>query len=370
MKHLLIITSLFSIVITVKGQNYFPLNGNVGIGTSNPLNGLNVFNMGNFNSGSIRFGHSGTYDGVLSLGYNSLTGRDALKLSYFPHNSITGQTDLMVLDVNGNVGIGTSSPLTKLHLNRSLNDVNQTTDLVLSQFNGFSKISGLYTDAYRGGISFSTNNQSSGENDSNILFIERMRITASGSVGIGSTTPDGFQVNAALSNESSKGVNNIRMGTLGGTPRLIFDYNGSAPFEMDNSGGQLRIFNPGVVRMVVNPNGYVGIGTTSPDAMLAVAGQVHTQEVKVTTTVPGPDYVFEKDYALPSLDSIKTYIDKNKHLPEVPSAKEMEMNGVNLGEMNMLLLKKIEELTLYVIELKKRDEVQQKEIEDLKKIKN
>jgi hypothetical protein len=67
-----------------------------------------------------------------------------------------------------------------------------------------------------------------------------------------------------------------------------------------------------------------------------------------------PDYVFEKSYSLPSLEEVKSYIDQNKHLPEVPSAKEMESNGVNLGEMNMLLLKKIEELTLYVIEQNKK----------------
>ena len=64
--------------------------------------------------------------------------------------------------------------------------------------------------------------------------------------------------------------------------------------------------------------------------------------------------MFEPDYKLTSLDEIKNYIDQNKHLPEVPSAKEMEKNGVQLGEMNMLLLKKIEELTLYVIELNRK----------------
>ena len=86
------------------------------------------------------------------------------------------------------------------------------------------------------------------------------------------------------------------------------------------------------------------------------------------------DYVFEKNYKLTPLEDIKTYIDQNKHLPEVPSAKEMEKNGVQLGEMNMLLLKKIEELTLYVIEQNKKMEIQQsridnqeKEIQDLKR---
>jgi hypothetical protein len=112
--------------------------------------------------------------------------------------------------------------------------------------------------------------------------------------------------------------------------------------------------------------GNVGIGTTTPDAKLSVSGQVHAQEVKVSITVPGPDYVFDKDYQLTSLDEIKTYIDQNKHLPEVPSAKEMEKNGVQLGEMNMILLKKIEELTLHLIEQNKRIDDQQKEIKELK----
>jgi hypothetical protein len=174
-----------------------------------------------------------------------------------------------------------------------------------------------------------------------------------GNVGIGTSAPDGFQINAALNQEAAKGVNNIRFGVLAGTPRMILDCNGSSPFEIDNNSGQLRIFTPGVARMVINSNGYVGIGTSSPDALLAVSGQVHAQEVKVSVTVPGPDYVFEKDYKLTSLEEIKSYIDQNKHLPEVPSAKEMEKNGVQLGEMNMLLLRKIEELTLHLIEQNK-----------------
>jgi hypothetical protein len=105
----------------------------------------------------------------------------------------------------------------------------------------------------------------------------------------------------------------------------------------------------------VAPTGFVGIGTASPDQKLTVKGIVHAQEVRVDLSVPGPDYVFEKNYKLPTLEEIKSYIDQNKHLPEVPSAAEMEKNGVQLGEMNMLLLKKVEELTLYAIELKKEN---------------
>jgi hypothetical protein len=103
--------------------------------------------------------------------------------------------------------------------------------------------------------------------------------------------------------------------------------------------------------LTIAPNGNLAIGTTDPKGYkLAVAGKAVAEEVTVKLQASWPDYVFNSDYNLLSLEEIKTYIDKHKHLPEVPSAKEMETNGVQLGEMNMLLLKKIEELTLYVIE--------------------
>ena len=111
--------------------------------------------------------------------------------------------------------------------------------------------------------------------------------------------------------------------------------------------------------------GNVGIGTINPDTKLAVKGTVHAEEVIVDTSVPVPDYVFENNYVLPTLDQVKSFIDQNKHLPEIPSAKEIEANGLNLGEMNLLLLKKIEELTLYQIESNKKIEMLQKQVETL-----
>ena len=104
--------------------------------------------------------------------------------------------------------------------------------------------------------------------------------------------------------------------------------------------------------------GNVGIGTTTPSNKLEVNGTIRSTEVKVEAG-PWPDYVFEPDYDLRSLEETEAYIKANKHLPEVPSAGEMEANGVQLGEMNRLLLKKIEELTLHQIAL-------QKELKELK----
>jgi hypothetical protein len=107
----------------------------------------------------------------------------------------------------------------------------------------------------------------------------------------------------------------------------------------------------------INEDLNIGIGTNTPDAKLTVKGVIHTNEVRVDLKAPiqqGPDYVFEKDYDLLPLSALEAYIKANKHLPEVPSAKEMEANGLNLKDMNLLLLKKVEELTLHLIEQEKR----------------
>jgi len=97
----------------------------------------------------------------------------------------------------------------------------------------------------------------------------------------------------------------------------------------------------------------ISINTQQSDATLTVNGNIHAKEVKVDLSVPAPDYVFEDSYKNLSLKEIEEYIKLNKHLPEVPSAKEIEKNGIDLGVMNMLLLKKVEELTLHLIELEK-----------------
>ncbi|SHH88018.1 tail fiber protein [Flavobacterium defluvii] len=112
--------------------------------------------------------------------------------------------------------------------------------------------------------------------------------------------------------------------------------------------------------------GNVGIGTTAPDEKLTVKGKIHTQEVKVDLLgALVPDYVFENDYQLKTLEEVEKYIKENKHLPEIPSAQEIEKNGLMLAEMNMALLKKMEEMTLYMIEQNKKIEVLEKKIESI-----
>lgn len=113
--------------------------------------------------------------------------------------------------------------------------------------------------------------------------------------------------------------------------------------------------------------GKVGIGTSNPDEKLTVNGKIHAEEVIVDLNVPAPDYVFEDSYELITIAELEKYIQENKHLPGIPSANEMDKTGISLGEMNMLLLKKIEELTLYI--LKEHQERKKIEVE-LNKLKS
>jgi len=115
-------------------------------------------------------------------------------------------------------------------------------------------------------------------------------------------------------------------------------------------------------------DGNVGIGTTNPDMKLTVKGNIHAEEVKIDLNVPAPDYVFKKDYNLRSIEEVENFIKENSHLPEIPSAKEFEQNGIMQAEMDMNLLKKIEELTLYTIQQEKKINKLEKENESLKMI--
>ncbi|WP_131537072.1 hypothetical protein [Pedobacter nototheniae] len=104
-----------------------------------------------------------------------------------------------------------------------------------------------------------------------------------------------------------------------------------------------------VERMYINAFGNVGIGTNSPKEKLSVNGNIRAKEIKVETN-NWPDYVFAKDYVLPTLAETEKHIKEKGHLQGIPSATEVKENGVELGEMNKLLLKKVEELTLYLIQ--------------------
>ena len=181
-----------------------------------------------------------------------------------------------------------------------------------------------------------------------------LKINPNGNVGIGTTSPF---ARLHVQNDTYTGTVAIGHSQY---PGLIASSALTGEFRIDNRSSSIGYitFYPngegttvGTEAMRINAAGKVGIGTTSPDELLSVNGTIHSKEVKVNLTGL-PDYVFKPDYCLPTLSEVKTYIDKNSHLPEIPSAQEVEKNGLNLGEMNKLLLKKVEELTLYLLEQK------------------
>ena len=104
-------------------------------------------------------------------------------------------------------------------------------------------------------------------------------------------------------------------------------------------------------------NGNVGIGTLNPGTnKLAVEGTIGARKVVVSLSNPFPDYVFQPGYRIPSLKSVEEYIGANKHLPDMPTADSVAKNGLDLGNMQTKLLEKIEQLTLYTIDLQKQVE--------------
>ena len=115
--------------------------------------------------------------------------------------------------------------------------------------------------------------------------------------------------------------------------------------------------------LVLNKNGNVGVGTSTPTDKLTVNGGILAEKVKVIVDVPA-DYVFQKyytgnstlndQYQMPTLQEVESFTRENHHLPNIPSAKEIKDAGMELSEMTNLLLQKIEELTLYTIEQEKR----------------
>lgn len=131
-----------------------------------------------------------------------------------------------------------------------------------------------------------------------------------------------------------------------------FSNGGSALVRIDKDGNLVSTKDISTTSKVKIGTGTIDIGTHS----LAVNGSAIFTKAHVKLSGNWPDYVFEPEYKLPTLKYIEAYINKYKHLPDVPSASDVEKNGIDLGENQAILLKKIEELTLYIIEQEKRIE--------------
>lgn len=352
--------------------NTFPSTGNVGIGTTSPGNKLDIYS--NNERMHIGNGSADMYFGQ----WDNITNRieSSSRPLYFTtytgaiNFGISGATNLSVAN-SGNVGIGTTSPLEKLHVAGAIRSTSNAID--------FSTSDGMNMDYYPGGIIgrlVAINNTGTAALG---LYTgngeEKVRITSNGNVGIGTTAP-GYKIdifnaesmlyspttaNASLRVYNPSATDNAFSGVELAGQNGSSEYGSTKIGSVSKSGYSadfvIQQRNAGTYQenLRVLSNGDVGIGTSDPHGYkLAVNGNAIATSMTVKLYANWPDYVFKNGYQLPSLADVKTYIDKNQHLPDMPSEQEVVKNGINLGEIVKVQTKKIEELTLYAIDQEKR----------------
>jgi hypothetical protein len=259
---------------------------------------------------------------------------------------------------NGNVGIGTSTAAYPLDVHAN---VNGTTGI---QFTNDNTGSSARTRIFIGNgtnVGFINMNSPSYPTDPNSLSFwgpssggplmfgtsggERLRIDPSGNLGIGTAAP---QSKLEINNGSYTSDNQLIVSGAEAT-RYYGVMGISVPSGNTTLSFGTRSNNVNFLKTLNLVNGNVGIGIAIPQNKLDVNGRIHAQSVFIDM-LGWSDYVFKKDYQLRPLSEVKDYIDQNQHLPEIPSEQEIINKGLDVSEMNKLLMKKVEELTLYLIE--------------------
>lgn len=276
---------------------------------------------------------------------------------------VPGGTAGIGTSVNSNIGIGTSSPISKLDI-RGHVYLPFSNQLCLGNINDNGNRLKLFNNNQNAYIDYYNSLFFRSGSTSNTTYFT---FTSDGKFGIGTTTPtDRFQIGsgtAKLCGGAANGGANLGWGNS----YLGFNAarnNGIWYFDTDgaNNGGSIIYGDiSGAINFLpVASSG--GTARTLTDAQVRVLsalrilsdGRVIAKDFEVTLT-GWPDFVFEPDYKLKTLDELDSFIKNERHLPGIPQAGQIENNTLKLGEMNKLLLQKVEELTLYVIQLSKEN---------------
>ena len=363
----LIVLALFT-AFSLSAQLTVTPNGNVGIGTTAPAAKLDV--SGNMRlSNEIRFTNDTAMKGLI-WGFNDLSGYNSRIDDYDGHlriltddhfylgginaNGTPGNTSFYVNTVSGNIGIGLTAPTSRLHvagdirLNESkiyLRGLDNNHGIGYDAFN--TSIDGPVIFGFKGGALGST----WGGNSTSLIW------NNDGNIGIGRTPLSNVQL--ALEDKYEAGGKNLLIGndaylTDVDFPNLLGIYG-----EQDNAIGGIQLGSSGP--RLWGQGGALSIGNT-PSApvgtyKLLVEGGILTEKLKVAlkNSTDWADYVFGDNYQLMPLEQVAEYIGKNKHLPGLPSAEKLVAGGgIDMNEMFAKQMEKIEELTLYVIDLNRK----------------
>jgi hypothetical protein len=270
-----------------------------------------------------------------------------------------------------NVGIGTNLPTAKLEVMQGVKSAIKIRSLSLSDTSQLSfvnrTLSNFGTDFHltnirEEGFRLSSTSDLMANNVPNIMHIK-----PTGEVGLNYNTPtDRLEVegNVAIRNNAilhfGKGIvgKEVNAGKIG---YGLFGYADALSIVGGgNSSGnrKIRLWAEGGTTLggngIVEGNLSVGTSSTPLGYRMSVDGKIIAEELRIQNSIVWPDYVFDTQYKLPTLDYIAAFINANHHLPDVPSAKEVEAQGIAVSEMQAVLLRKIEELTLLLIEQDKK----------------
>ena len=247
---------------------------------------------------------------------------------------------------NANVGIGTSSPSAKLHVVTN----NSTGGLLINGVNGGPGPVG-------GGTSTTPYFVKGLLNNAQYLFID-----ATGHADFGPGLGSYSNANTYLNVRQNFGVFNdnsrfLKLDYLLQSNGASIMWNNPQSGNTDNNlNFRFGSNSNAAAIMSLSPTGVVGIGTTNFAGgfhKLYVGGSIIAEEVTAKLEADWPDYVFSEDYDMMSNEELSSFIDENGHLPGIPTAAEVSQNGIELAKTEALLLEKIEELTLRLLEMDK-----------------